>query len=87
MVGLNYNIDVNDRVARTKPGMVLLPDMKQIHPVGLGVASQDSIGAQQYSANRSVFAVVLFLLSSLIRADCGAQFWERSTGLQVRLEQ
>jgi len=54
MVGLNYNIDVNDKFARTRPGLVLLPDMNQIHPVGLGVASQDqdSIGARQYSANR-----------------------------------
>ena len=51
-MGLNYGAEVDQAFALCKPGPVLIPDMKQIYPVGFNTQPRNSLGAQQYTANR-----------------------------------
>ncbi len=51
-VGLTYSVDRNGSYAQTTPGVVLLPNLTQIFPVGTEDAG--SIEAQQFTANRLV---------------------------------
>jgi len=55
IMGLNYGAEVDQTFALCKPGLVLIPDMKQIYPVGFNTQPRNSLGAQQYTANRSDF--------------------------------
>ena len=52
IMGLNYGAEVDQIFALCKPGPVLIPDMKQIYPVGFNTQPRNSLGAQQYTANR-----------------------------------
>ena len=52
LMGLNYGPGVDEDFALTKPGPVLIPNLNQIYPVGFDSQAQNTIGAQQYTANR-----------------------------------
>lgn len=51
IMGLNYSTVADEQFALTKPGPVLVPDLTQIYPVGFSSQPQNSVGAQQYTAN------------------------------------
>ncbi len=54
MVGLNYSSKPRVTIADSIPGTVLLLDTSQTHPLSFGTQANDTVGAQQYTANRLV---------------------------------
>jgi hypothetical protein len=49
---LNYAPETDQETALLKPGIVTVPDMSQIFPIGGGYQHQNSTSSQQYTANR-----------------------------------
>ncbi len=54
ILGLTFSVDSQSTIASTTNGIIQTPDLSQIYPELNSTANSETIGAQQYVANKYV---------------------------------